>query len=162
MLTREDLATIVETLHRFSGVGLFLLSISGQWRLTPSHPDDGVLDEAFAHHQLRESRLGTHAATVLETTARNTGAQVETSASPWHLEAPRDSEFLTRFLTERVDAAIEEEPRLQARGRAWLEDRWAQSGLTVVVDHTDVLIDATVQHDTRTAQLGTRRGEPKR
>lgn len=123
VLTRDDLATIVDTLHRFSGIGLFLLSISGQWLLTPSHPDDGVLDEAFARHQRRASRLGTQAATVLETMARSTGARVEASASPWHLEAPRDAEFLTRFLTERVDAAIEEDPRLQTRGRAWLEER---------------------------------------
>lgn len=162
VLTRKDLATIVETLHRFSGAGLFLLSISGQWRLSPSHPDDGTFDEAFGRHQRRESRLGTHAATVLETMARSTGARVETSASPWQLEAPGDAEFLTRLLTERVDAAIEEEPRLRARGRAWLEDRWAQSGLRVVIDHTDVLIDATDQRGPRRAQFNPRKGEPKR
>lgn len=161
VLTHDDLVSIADTLQRFSGIGLFLLSISGQWHLTPPHPDDGVLDEAFGRHQRRESRLGTHAATELETVARSAGARVETSASPWHLEAPRDAEFLTRFLTERVDAAIEEDPALQAKGKAWLEDRLAQAELSVVVDHTDVLIDAT-GHRGRTADPHTQTdGAPK-
>ena len=156
VLTPDDMAAITETLRRFSGIGLFLLSISGRWRLTPPHPDDGALDEAFSLHQCRESRLGTQAAAALEEEARRSGAQVESSPSPWHLEAPRDTEFLTRFLTERVDAAIEADPRLATRAQAWLAQRLhgvetqdtvevggpvdQKAGLTVVVEHTDVLI----------------------
>ncbi|GAA1941271.1 trans-aconitate methyltransferase [Brevibacterium antiquum] len=162
VLTRDDLTAIVDTLHRFSGIGIFLLSISGQWHLTPTRPEDGVLDEAFVAHQRRDSRLGTQAAPVLETKARSIGARVESSASPWHLEAPRDSEFLTRFLTERVDAAVEEGPRLRTAGRAWLTDRLAQAELRVVVDHIDVLIDATGHQRPRRSQLSTRSDEPKR
>lgn len=185
VLTRDDMAAIVDTLHRFSGIGLFLLTISGQWHLSPTQPGDGVLDEAFGRHQRRDSRLGTHAAAELERQARSVGARVETSASPWHLEAPRDSEFLTRFLTERVDAAVEEDPRLRAAGREWLEDRLdrlddveprsngdaggsggQEAGLSVVVDHTDVLIDATFQQGQKTVRPGEMTdhmsGEPKR
>ena len=160
VLTREDMVAIAETLRRYSGIGLFLLSISGRWRLRPPHPDDEILDEAFGRHQRRESRLGTQAVAALDVEARRIGAQVESSPSPWHLEAPKDSEFLTRFLTERVDAAIEEDPRLAARGRAWLAQRLnaleeqdpAETGgagdqkawLDVVVEHTDVLIAPTL------------------
>ena len=177
VLTRDDTAAIVDTLHRFSGLGIFLLSIAGQWHLSPPHPDDEVIDEAFGRHQRRESRLGTQAAPVLEAEACGIGARVETSAAPWHLEAPRDSEFLTRFLTERVDAAIEEDPGLREAGRSWLKERLNRgearsdgksgradgqaAGLRVVVDHTDVLIDAT-DHRGRADQHAQPSGEPKR
>ena len=162
VLTPADMVAIAETLHRFSGSGLFLLSISGRWRLTPPHPDDELLDEAFSRHQCRGSRLGTQAAPALGAEARRTGAQVESSLSPWHLKAPRDTEFLTRFLTERVDAAIEADPQLAATGQAWLAERLhrmkdqrsvedqrrvasggraeRKAGLEVLVEHTDVLI----------------------
>lgn len=169
VLTPDDLAAIVETLHRFSGIGLFLLSISGQWQLSPPHPADDALDEAFGRHQRRESRLGTQAVPVLEAEAHNFGAHVETSASPWCLEAPRDSQFLTRFLTERVAAAIEEDPSLTEAGRSWLQDRLQRmqtrpdenqdvrggnksAGLSVVVDHIDVLIDASARQGGPAAQ----------
>lgn len=171
VLTRDDLVAIAETLRRFSGIGLFLLSISGQWRLSPPHPDDGVLDEAFGRHQRRQSRLGMQAAAALEEVALRIGSQVESSSSPWHLEAPRDAEFLTRFLTERVDAAIEADPSLAAIGQGWLAERLndaktqspveeqspvrmqdpvdaggpaqRRAELDVVVEHTDVLITPT-------------------
>lgn len=160
VLTPGDMVAIAETLRRFSGFGLFLLSISGRWRLSPPHPDDGVLDQAFGRHQCRESRLGTQAVAALEEQAHRIGAQVESSASPWHLEAPRDTQFLTRFLTERVDAATEADPRLATIGRAWLAERLnavtgqspveaggpddRRARLDVVVEHTDVLITPTV------------------
>ncbi|AZL12584.1 class I SAM-dependent methyltransferase [Brevibacterium aurantiacum] len=177
VLTRDDTAAIIETLHRFSGIGIFLLSIAGQWHLSPPHPDDEVIDEAFGRHQRRDSRLGTQAAPVLEAEACDIGARVETSAAPWHLEAPRDSEFLIRFLTERVDAAIEEDPGLREAGRSWLKERLNHvesrsdgqsgrtegqaAGLRVVVDHTDVLIDAT-DHRGRADRPAQPSGEPKR
>lgn len=154
VLTRDDMVVIAETLARFSGVGLFLLSVSGRWKLTPSHLDDAVLDEAFSRHQRRDSRLGTHAVATLAAEACRIGGQVDTSNSFWDLKAPRDAGFLTRFLTERVDAAIEADPRLATIGRAWLDTR-LHGGLEVVVDHTDVLIDATVLDSPRT-------GEPQR
>lgn len=186
VLTPDDMAAIVETLHRFSGVGLFLLSISGQWQLSPPHPADDALDEAFGRHQRRESRLGTQAVPVLEAEAHSFGAHVETSASPWCLEAPRDSEFLTRFLTERVAAAVEEDPGLTEAGRSWLQDRLQRMetkpdenqdarggnrsvGLSVVVDHIDVLIDASArqggpaaQHVQKVDQLSQASSEPNR
>lgn len=171
VLTRDDMVAIAETLRRFSGIGLFLLSISGQWRLSPPHPNDEALDEAFGRHQSRQSRLGTQAAAALEEEAGRIGAQVESSDSPWHLEAPRDAEFLTRFLTERVDAAIDADPSLATIGQAWLAQRLngvkaqgtveeqspvgtqspveaggpgdRRPGLDVVVEHTDVLITPT-------------------
>ncbi|WP_350270998.1 class I SAM-dependent methyltransferase [Brevibacterium sp. CBA3109] len=177
VLTRDDMAAIVDTLQRFSGIGIFLLSISGQWHLSPPHPDDSVIDEAFARHQRRESRLGTQSAPALEAEAGGTGARVETSASPWHLEAPRDSDFLTRFLTERVDAAIEEDPGLREVGRTWLQERLKQiesrsdsqagrpdgqaAGLSVVVDHTDLLIDAAGNRGRTADQHAQTSGEPK-
>lgn len=153
VLTRADMKAISDTVRRFSGIGIFVLNISGEWSLRPPHPDDGIVGDAFDRHQRRSGRLGTESTAVLAEEAYMAGAEVRTSESPWTIEAPRDIEFLSRFLTERIDAAVEEEPQLVQRAHDWLDCRLNQSAeLRVVVDHTDILIDATpTATDTGTA-----------
>lgn len=77
------------------------------------------------------------------TVARQAGLRVESGASPWQLEAPRDREFIARFFTERVEAAIAQDPNLHESGSAWLAERVNQveTGLTATIDHLDVYID---------------------
>lgn len=144
VLAPADVEAVVDTLTRFSGLGLFLLSITEHWPLDPPDRRDALIEHAFSEHQAREGRLGDAGGAVLAAAARRAGARVTTGGSPWNLQGPRDREFLTRFLSERIDAVIEEDPELRPIAAAWLADRLEQAGtdLRVAVEHLDVLVDA--------------------
>ena len=145
VLTEADLTAVIRTLTDHDGLGLFLLSIVGGWELDPTHPHDAGIDAAFTAHQHRDGRLGHHAPDRLISLARRHGLTAFEGPSPWRLSAPEDRTFLNRFLSERLEAAVEEDPALAAAARDWWSQRQAQldSGLRVRVDHLDVLIDAT-------------------
>lgn len=144
VLTAEDVDAVVDTLVRFSGVGLFLLSITESWPFDPPDRRDVLIEHAFSAHQARDGRLGDTGGAVMAAAAQRAGARVVTGASPWELESPADGAFLTRFLRERVDAVIEEDPELRPVAEAWLGDRLVQAGagMRATVDHLDVLVDA--------------------
>ena len=143
VFTAADLDTITRTLVKHSGLGLFLLSITGDWQLTPADPEDAVINQAFAAHQLRDGKLGADSPDVLLAAAQQAGATVESMDSPWWMKAPRDQEFMVQFLSERIEAVIEEAPQLRTVAADWLNRRFAQlaDGLTVEVDHLDLFID---------------------
>lgn len=144
VLTPADVDAVIGTLTRFSGLGMFLLSITEHWPLDPPDRRDALIEHAFSEHQAREGRLGDAGGAVLAAAARRAGARVTTGGSPWNLQGPRDRQFLTRFLSERIDAVIEEDPQLRPMAAAWLADRLEQAGtdLRVAVEHLDVLVDA--------------------
>lgn len=155
VLTEADLSCVVRTLEDHDGLGLFLLSIVGEWALHPTHPDDHAIDRAFTAHQHRDSRLGHHAPEHLITLARRRGLTAVAGSSPWRLSAPADRAFLTRFLSERLDAALDEDPTLADVTGDWRTQRRSQldSGLRVRVDHLDVLIDATGRNREQTTAV---------
>ena len=144
VLTPADVDAVVDTLTRFSGLGMFLLSITEHWPLDPPDRRDALIEHAFSEHQARAGRLGDAGGAVLADAARRAGARVTTGDSPWDLQAPRDRAFLNRFLSERVDAVIEEDPELRPVAEEWLAERLTQAGtgLRVTVEHLDVLVDA--------------------
>ena len=144
VLTETDLTAVVRTLTDHDGLGLFLLSLVGGWTLEPAHPHDAAIDAAFTAHQHRDGRLGHHAPEHLMSLARRNGLTAVEGPSPWRLEAPADRTFLSRFLSERLDAAVDEDPALAEAAQAWWTQKQSQldSGLRVRVDHRDVLIDA--------------------
>lgn len=144
VLTETDLTAVVRSLDDHDGLGLFLLSIVDGWELDPDHPSDAVIDAAFTAHQHRDGRLGHHAPERLMDLARRHGLTAVEGPSPWRLAAPADRTFLNRFLSERLDAAVDERPGLSAVAEDWWTQRQKQlgSGLSVRVDHLDVLIDA--------------------
>lgn len=144
VFTRQDLAAIVDTLNRHNGLALILLSITGTWQLTPADPEDETINQAFCGHQQRHGKLGPVAPAALQELAHEAGASVTTARSDWQLTGPRDASFMTRFLRERVDAAIEHQPQLESLATEWLHRRLEQSSddLRVDVEHLDVVIDA--------------------
>ncbi len=144
VLTETDLIAVIRSLKDHDGLGLFLLSIVDGWELDPVHPYDAVIDAAFTAHQHRDGRLGHHAPERLMRLARRHGLTAVEGPSPWRLAAPADRTFLSRFLSERLDAALDEDPALATAARDWWSQRQAQldSGLSVRVDHLDVLIDS--------------------
>ena len=147
VLRPADAAALVDTLAATGAPGLFLLTITGDWHLNPVHPADRQIAGAFAAHQQREGRLGAAAASHLQDAAEAAGMRVQSTASPWQLSAREDHVFLTRFLTDRVTAASEQDPGSAALFSAWLGERLADETLTVTVDHRDLLILPTTPGD---------------
>ena len=112
---------------------------------------------AFDAHQRRDGRPGPQAPDVLVRLLRElaseigrahdggggaTAPQVMTASTPWLLDAS-EPELLERWLRERVEAAVEQEPRLAGRAEAWLArrlDHLAAGELEVRVDHVDLLV----------------------
>lgn len=143
VLTQSDLEAITETVVRHAGLGLVLLSINGDWQITPADPDDIIISQAFAAHQQRGDKLGAAGPTALLTAAHRAGITVTSGNSPWKLCAARDQEFLERFLAERIEAVVEQQPQLRNVAADWLNRRRTQlaGDLTVEVDHVDVYLD---------------------
>lgn len=145
VLMRDDVAAVLTTLADHRGLGLFLLSITEDWSLEPTHPLDHEVARAFADHQTRDDKLGASGGAVMAGAAREGGMDVVEGRSPWQLRGPRDTAFIQRFLTERVTAAVESAPEREADMVDWLGTRIDQAEhhrLRVTVDHLDVLIDA--------------------
>ncbi|MBD8020625.1 glycosyltransferase family 4 protein [Brevibacterium gallinarum] len=149
VLRPADATALIDTLAATGAPGLFLLTITGDWHLDPVHPADAHIAAAFAAHQQREGRLGADAAGHLQTAAEAAGMTVQTTASPWQLNAADDHAFLTRFLTDRITAATEYEPASADLFADWLNDRLADASLTVTVDHRDLLILPTTPGEER-------------
>lgn len=149
VLRPADAAALIETLAATRAPGLFLLTITGDWHLNPVHPADRQIADAFAAHQQREGRLGAAAGAHLQDAAEAAGMRVQSTASPWQLSAREDHAFLTRFLTDRVTAASEQDADSAALFTAWLRDRLADETLTVTVDHCDLLILPTTPGEGR-------------
>lgn len=147
VLRPADAAALIDTLAATGAPGLFLLTITGDWQLNPVHPADRQIASAFAAHQQREGRLGAAAASHLQDAAEAAGMRVQSTASPWQLSAREDHAFLTRFLTDRVTAASEQDAGSAALFTAWLGDRLADETLTITVDHRDLLILPTSPGD---------------
>lgn len=143
VLTQSDVHAITDTIIRHTGIGLLLLSITGAWQLTPADPQDAIINRAFCAHQQRGGKLGPGAPAVLLAEAQRAGASVESGNSPWRLVAPRDQEFMARFLTERIEAVVAQQPQLRSVATDWLDRRRAQltAGLSMEIEHLDVYLD---------------------
>lgn len=143
VLTQSDLHAITDTIIRHSGIGLLLLSITGTWQLTPADLQDTIINQTFCAHQQRDGKLGPDSAGALLAAAQRAGASIESGNSPWQLVAPRDQEFMARFLTERIEAVIAQQPQLRSLATDWLDRRITQltEGLSIEIQHLDVYLD---------------------
>ncbi len=147
LLSRPELTTLADALVS-SGqrVGFFSLTVNGAMELTPAHDDDVVIGAAFNAHQERDGRPGPRAADVMEVLCVERGLHVTRGHTPWLLDAA-STELVERLLTERVAAAVEQDPTLMSRAQSWLEIRRQQlmaAQLTVTVDHVDLLVTKTL------------------
>lgn len=144
VLTQDDVDAILTTLETHQGLGLFLLSITAGWHLTPPDSLDERLARAFAAHQRLGEKLGADGGHVMLLAAHDRGLRATRGHSPWQLSGQHHAEFIRQFLTERVAAVIEAEPDVEAEALDWLATRNGQAaeGLSVTVDHLDVLVDA--------------------
>lgn len=147
MLTARELTAMLDACTGIARCPVLLaLTVVGRVALTPPDPLDARIAAAFNAHQRRTTvagrLLGPDAAAAAADAARATGAEVHVRPSPWRLDAD-DRDLVVEWLDGWVDAACEQEPALIGDADHYRARRLAQAaagGLTVMVDHSDVLV----------------------
>ncbi|MEU9986647.1 class I SAM-dependent methyltransferase [Streptomyces sp. NPDC048045] len=141
VLTREEIEALAAACTGAGCTALLTLSVAGRVELSPSHPLDAEIAEAFNAHQRRTGMLGPDAVTVACEAFSERGATVRVHPSPWRL-GPDESALTEQWLRGWVGAAVEQEPGLSVRAERYLEERLAACAageLQVVVHHSDLL-----------------------
>ncbi|WP_230396259.1 class I SAM-dependent methyltransferase [Streptomyces blattellae] len=141
VLTREEIDTLAAACTGAGCPALLTLSVAGRVDLTPSHPLDTEIAEAFNAHQRRSGLLGPDAVTVACEAFSDRGATVHMHPSPWRL-GPDEADLTAQWLRGWVGAAVEQRPELRGRADAYLRDRLeacTAGELSVTVHHTDLL-----------------------
>lgn len=142
VLDETELGRLADAIEGAGGPALLSLSVTGRVVWTPRDARDGVLRRAFDAHQQRARRPGPAASVVLREELRGRGLTVLTARTPWVLDARRP-ELLGRWLDERVEAAVEQDPEDAETLLGWAARRRTQLGagrLVVRVDHEDLLV----------------------
>jgi len=142
VLTAEEIDTLAAAVVGAGCPALLTLSVVGSVELTPGHPMDREIGDAFNAHQRRGDLLGPDAVEVAREVFERLGASVLTRPSPWRLGAGQ-SELTREWLRGWVGAAVEQRPDLEARADTYLRDRSAAAAageLRVTVQHSDMLV----------------------
>ncbi|MFI6804967.1 class I SAM-dependent methyltransferase [Streptomyces luteogriseus] len=141
VLTREEIDTLAAACAGAGCPALLTLSVAGRVELTPSHPLDAELVQAFNDHQRRDGMLGPDAVTAAAEAFSEHGATVRLHPSPWRL-GPERAALTEQWLRGWVGAAVEERPELRAEADVYLTNRLAALAageLRVTVHHVDLL-----------------------
>jgi hypothetical protein len=141
VLTREEIDVLAAACTGAGCPALLTLSVAGRVDLTPSHPLDAEIAEAFNAHQRQGGLLGPDAVTAACEAFSERGATVRLHPSPWRL-GPGESALTAQWLRGWVGAAVEQRPELRERADRYLRERLAACAageLRVVVHHTDLL-----------------------
>lgn len=133
---------------------LFTLSVDGDWAFLDTagerieDEEDIAVRALFQAHQRRDKGLGPalggDAPGVLAAAMTAAGYRVESAATPWHLAAGEEAQWLLAEPLVRGwhDAALAQAPEEQARLARWCERRLAglaAGELGLVVGHRDLL-----------------------
>jgi hypothetical protein len=141
VLTREEIDALAAACAGAGCPALLTLSVAGRVEMTPSHPLDSEIAQAFNDHQRRDGLLGPDAVTAAAEAFSEHGATVRLHPSPWRL-GPEQAALTEQWLRGWVGAAVEQRPDLRARADAYLAERLADCAagrLRVTVHHTDLL-----------------------
>ncbi|MFJ3822215.1 class I SAM-dependent methyltransferase [Streptomyces nodosus] len=142
VLTTEEIGTLAAACAGAGCPALLTLTVAGRVELTPAHPMDEEIQEAFNAHQRRGELLGPDAVDTAREAFGRLGATVLTQPSSWVL-GPEQAELTEEWLRGWVGAAVEQRPGLAARADTYLHDRLdacAAGELCVVVHHEDLLV----------------------
>jgi hypothetical protein len=141
VLTAEEVGTLAAACAGAGCPALLTLSVAGRVELSPSHPLDAEIAEAFNGHQRRSGLLGPDAVTVATDAFAGHGMTVRVQRSPWRLGSG-EAALTSQWLRGWVGAAVEHRPGLRARTEGYLAERLsacATGELGVVVHHDDLL-----------------------
>lgn len=120
---------------------LFSLTVDGTVDLSPAHRSDARIGEVFNQHQRRGTLAGPTAVAHAAARLRAAGMSVQIVDTPWRL-GPEDGQLLRRYLRERAEVVIEQDPRLRDETEVWLADRLdreREGRLRGRVGHQDLL-----------------------
>jgi len=143
VLTMAQLEAISSALAVARQPALFSLTVTGAMELSPADSLDSHLIRVFNEHQRRGGRAGPDAVQILSPALRASGCVLWTTETPWLLDWHDDSEFVNRFLTDRVAAAVAQGPSLNSVGAVWLALRHGhlvEHALEISVGHCDMLV----------------------
>ncbi|MFE0796086.1 hypothetical protein [Streptomyces mutabilis] len=141
VLTAEEVGALAAACATAGCPALLTLSVAGRVELTPAHPLDAEITEAFNEHQRRTGMLGPDAVTTTAEAFAAHGATVRAHPSPWRL-GPGGAALADQWLRGWVGAAVEQRPELREPAGRYLEERLAACAageLSVVVHHSDLL-----------------------
>ncbi len=141
LLTAEQVRTMLAAAMDAGACVLLALSVTGRVTLTPSLPDDDLVNDAFNAHQRRAGRLGPDAAGHAAEVLRTRGYTVTVAETPWQLDGPR-CELMDAWLRGRAEAAVEQAPQHADRIDRWLAARTASARhgeIAATVGHVDLL-----------------------
>ncbi|MFJ2900962.1 class I SAM-dependent methyltransferase [Streptomyces sp. NPDC087212] len=141
VLTRDEIDTLAAACTAAGCPALLTLSVAGRVQLTPAHPLDEEIAEAFNAHQRRGGLLGPDSVTAACDAFSERGATVRVDPSAWRL-GPAEAALTAQWLRGWVGAAVEQRPELKDRAEPYLRDRLAACAageLHVVVHHNDLL-----------------------
>ena len=142
LLNTDDLDELASVMAQHRVRGLFSLTVDGSLAIEPSHRSDTVIATAFNAHQARQGRPGPGAGGYLAQRCAQAGLVVRQAQTPWLLGAGAEA-LIERLLTERGDAAVEQQPELAAEAQQWLGDRRASlavGSLRLQVGHVDLVV----------------------
>ncbi|WP_146338898.1 class I SAM-dependent methyltransferase [Nesterenkonia sp. NBAIMH1] len=140
LLSEQEAALIAETIASKGAAALLSLTVTGEVSLAPQDPFDAAITSAFDAHQRREDLLGPDGAEAFARMLRAAGAQVEMIATDWDLDSA-NTKFVERYLSDRAQAAVEQDPSMREDAAEWLRRRSGQlraGDLTVRVGHLDI------------------------
>ncbi|MBG6189912.1 putative O-methyltransferase YrrM [Arthrobacter sp. CAN_A212] len=141
LLTPAQLEAHCVTLASTGTAALFSLSVTGVMEIDPADPLDVRLNDAFNRHQNRGDRAGAEAVDLTAGFLADAGFTVTTVQTPWELTGDH-ARLIDRFLSDRVDAVLEEDPTLAAEAGDWLArraDQAAAGTLRLTIGHRDLL-----------------------
>jgi hypothetical protein len=142
LLTADEIGSLAAACAAARVPALITLTVTGQVEIDPPDPVDHEVAAAFDAHQRRtvagRTLLGPGAAAATVEAFEGAGMTVRTVPTPWRL-GPDDRPLAVRWLTERVEAAVEQEP--QRAKSAWmaLTRRVNATPLRAVISHIDLL-----------------------
>jgi hypothetical protein len=142
LLTADEIGSLAAACAAARVPALITLTVTGQVEIDPPDPVDHEVAAAFDAHQRRtvagRALLGPGAAAATVEAFERAGMTVRTVPTPWLL-GPDDRPLAARWLTERVAAAVEHEPQLEASARTALTRRVNATPLRAVISHIDLL-----------------------
>ncbi|MBW8171557.1 hypothetical protein K0651_00640 [Ornithinimicrobium sp. Arc0846-15] len=140
VLTFEAIDSLVGAICKHANAAILALSVTGRLSLSPPHPFDEHLVQAFNNHQSRGTLSGPAGIEAAATAFAKCQWQVLRVPTPWTLDA-NSTAMTRRWLQDRVAAASELLPDSPELG-AWATAREAQLNageLRVIVEHEDLL-----------------------
>lgn len=146
LLTRDELARVVEVCAKTGCPALLALSVVGRVELSPADPLDSVVAATFDAHQRRMTGrgrlLGPDAVSAAVEGFRRRGVEVRVRPSPWRL-GPAQADLTAEWLTGWIRAACEQSAEVAATAGLYASRRLAEARagkLAVTVDHADLLV----------------------